>query len=82
MSHDSGKVHPKTKVLFGKLKQIAKMFDSIDDFDDLAKKMRKRKRNEEETSNVNEKHPKIVVTVNTRSNILQKGEKANEKRNF
>ncbi|KAA6358069.1 MAG: hypothetical protein EZS28_046403, partial [Streblomastix strix] len=30
-SHDTVKVHPKTKVLFGKLKQIAKMFDGIDD---------------------------------------------------
>ncbi|KAA6373856.1 MAG: hypothetical protein EZS28_030617, partial [Streblomastix strix] len=48
------KVHPKTKVLFGKLKQIAKMFDGIDDFDDLAMKMRKRKRNEKETSSDNE----------------------------
>ncbi|KAA6390887.1 MAG: hypothetical protein EZS28_013582, partial [Streblomastix strix] len=47
-SHDNGKVHPKTKVLFGKLKQIAKMFDGIDDIDDLAMKMHKRKRNEEE----------------------------------
>ncbi|KAA6369387.1 MAG: hypothetical protein EZS28_035087 [Streblomastix strix] len=52
-SHDNGKVHLKTKVLFGKLKQIAKMFDGIDDFDDLAMKMRKRKLNEEETSNEN-----------------------------
>ncbi|KAA6381385.1 MAG: hypothetical protein EZS28_023086, partial [Streblomastix strix] len=53
-SHDTVKVHPKTKVLFGKLKQIAKMFDGIDDIDDLAMKMHKRKRNEEETSNDNE----------------------------
>ncbi|KAA6386042.1 MAG: hypothetical protein EZS28_018434 [Streblomastix strix] len=54
VSNDNVKVHPKTEVLFGKLKQIAKMFDTIDDFDDLAMKMRKRKRNEEETSNENE----------------------------
>ncbi|KAA6376968.1 MAG: hypothetical protein EZS28_027503, partial [Streblomastix strix] len=53
MSHDCGKVHLKTKVLFGKLKQIARMFDGIDDFDDFAMKMRKRKRIEEQTSNEN-----------------------------
>ncbi|KAA6388136.1 MAG: hypothetical protein EZS28_016337, partial [Streblomastix strix] len=74
-SHDNGKIHPKTKVLFGKLKQIAKMFDGIVDFDDLAMKMRKRKRNEEDASNENEKSETSVATPSPPPRKLHKDKK-------
>ncbi|KAA6400634.1 MAG: hypothetical protein EZS28_003837 [Streblomastix strix] len=54
-SNDNGNVHQKTKILFGKLKYIAIMFVGIDDFDNFATKMRKWKRNEDESSSGNEK---------------------------
>ncbi|KAA6393146.1 MAG: hypothetical protein EZS28_011329 [Streblomastix strix] len=40
-------IKPKTKKLFEKLKNISKIFDGIDDIDDLAMKVSKRKRADE-----------------------------------
>jgi hypothetical protein len=49
MSHadDEVVVKPKTRKLFEKLKNIAKIFEGIDDIDDLAMKVSKRKRADE-----------------------------------
>ncbi|KAA6355027.1 MAG: hypothetical protein EZS28_049446 [Streblomastix strix] len=49
MSHvdDEVVVKPKTRKLFQKLKNIAKIFEGIDDIDDLAMKVSKRKRADE-----------------------------------